>query len=144
MWFHQSEGLEKFCRPLLPHAPSLSSYISSLVFYFTKSTLPFLFLLIFLHSLLSHLSHSPCRTGSDWTSGAQAGGRQRGGLEWRPGGTVWWFCELVMIFVLILWKTCDIEVILLIHDCDLCDDSCKYTIVNRVIIFVRWINWILL
>jgi hypothetical protein len=44
-----------------------------------------------------------------------------------------------MIFVLILWRTCDIEVIfvviLWICDCDLCDDSCKYMIVNRVVIF---------
>jgi hypothetical protein len=122
-------------------------------------------------SSFSSLSYLPAGTGSDSTgwgrrTGVRAGGRLAGGRRsagstepdgrrcggqevWWPaaGGrgeasSIWWFCEFVMNFVLIVWRTCDYwgaflwfcesvtvirVMILVIYDC------------NCVVIFVRWI-----
>jgi hypothetical protein len=142
MWFHQWGGLRKnlagLSFPALPLSHLIFLHLSSIL---TGVLWLFLFLLIFLsfhfflHSLLSHLSHSPCMTGRDWTSSAQSSARRTGrrAPAWRSR------VEAGRLGLVILWRTCDIEVIfvviLWICDCDLCDDSCKYMIVNRVVIF---------
>jgi hypothetical protein len=107
------------------------------------------FILLSSHISLDLLCRAPGGAGRP-VDGAQAAGvAKAGGRRGCPGGadaeagSIWRFCELALILWWFLCWFCEehviFVVILWICDCDSCDDSCKYMIVNRVVIFVRWI-----
>jgi hypothetical protein len=148
MSFHWFGGGGGGCRLLLL-APHLSPDIcSSLVFYFR---LPFplppqsSLVLISFFILFSHISLNVPAGHQEGFDGSRAGGRAQAGARCRArrarrsgsavaGGrgevsSIWWFCELVMIFVLILWRTCD-------YRGDFCCD-----IMNLWLWFVWWFLW---
>jgi hypothetical protein len=84
MWFHQSGSLEKNLSASPSPCPLslILFFFTCLLFYreysafsFSSSSSFFFLYHFFLHSILSHVSHSPCKTGRDWTSDAQAGER---------------------------------------------------------------------
>jgi hypothetical protein len=125
MWFYQSGGLRKNFVSLSFPAP-VFILPGALSFHLPPHSSLFLisFFLLFSHISLIILAgpggigRVACkRVARGRSAGGRApahersaGGRAQSdavGPGWRPGGSIWWFRELVVILMLILWRTCD-------------------------------------